>query len=134
MTKKINILLAEDDSEDKLIISGAFDDIGLRSEIHFVDDGQQAIEFLNAIDTVAQLPSVIILDLNMPRLNGTETLKAIKDVDRYKHIPVIIFSTSVNEKEKAECMSYGATSYVVKPTRYAESLEIARYFHGFTSA
>ena len=68
----------------------------------------------------------------MPRMNGTQTLKHLKSNDRYRNIPVIIFSTSINVIEKDECLKTGAVSYIVKPVTYKECLETAKSFYDFS--
>jgi CheY-like chemotaxis protein len=75
--------------------------------------------------------SLIILDLNMPRLNGTETLRQLKNDDRFNNIPVIIFSTSINPLEKEKCMLLGAHSYITKPVSLKESMDTAKAFLQF---
>ncbi|MDR3681512.1 MAG: response regulator [Flavipsychrobacter sp.] len=127
----IKILLADDDAEDRFIIEDAFNEIGIHNAIQFVEDGEKVLEYLK-IDNIS-LPRLIVLDLNMPRLNGTETLRSLKESEKFKEIPVIIFSTSVNEIEKTSCMNLGALDYLVKPSRYADSIAIAKYFHEFTT-
>ena len=122
------ILLADDDAEDRLIIDDSFSEVEPGHSISYVEDGMAVLHFLQEITDEADFPDLIILDLNMPRLNGTETLRAIKKIEHYRGIPVVIFSTSVNEIEKQECLALGAVNYVTKPTSYLGSLEIARYF------
>ncbi|WP_133177694.1 response regulator [Chitinophaga parva] len=131
MSKKINILLADDDVEDRFIIGDAFETIGLADCIQFVEDGEKVLSYLGTIDTPEPLPNLVILDLNMPKLNGTQTLKLLKEDQRYSDIPVIIFSTSLNELEMQECMHLGANSYVIKPVTFDECIDTARRFYNF---
>ncbi|HEY0273764.1 MAG TPA: response regulator [Chitinophaga sp.] len=131
MHHKINILLADDDVEDRFIISDAFDTIGLADCIQFVEDGEKVLTYLDTIGEPAPLPNLVILDLNMPKLNGTQTLKLLKEDQRYSNIPVIIFSTSLNELEMQECMHLGANSYVIKPVTFDECIDTARRFYNF---
>ena len=69
-----------------------------------------------------------VLDLNMPKMNGTDTLKNIKSDPRFSNIPVIIYSTSINPLEKEACMLLGAHSYITKPLSFTESLDTAKLF------
>lgn len=131
MSIQVKILLADDDPEDRQIMAETFGELELSEIIHFVDNGESAIDYLDQIENGQLLPTLIILDLNMPRLNGTQTLKALKNNQRYKHIPVIIFSTSVNGIEMNECMKSGAASYVVKPVTYKECKETAKNFYDY---
>ncbi|MCW3123025.1 MAG: two-component response regulator [Flavipsychrobacter sp.] len=126
------ILLADDDQEDRLIISDSFKEIGQSECVVFVENGEEVMHYLNKLTDMTLLPSLIVLDLNMPKMNGTETLRVLKKHDNFRHIHVIIFSTSVNEKEKKECMELGALDYITKPIKYQESIAIATRFFEYT--
>ena len=132
MSNTAKILLADDDREDRFIMADTFKEIGLSDIIHFVENGERVLTYLDDISSDEHLPSLIVLDLNMPRMNGTQTLKALKNNFRYKNIPVIIFSTSVNAIEMQECMENGASSYVTKPVTYKECLDTAQKFYDFS--
>ncbi|PQJ09801.1 hypothetical protein CJD36_017910 [Flavipsychrobacter stenotrophus] len=129
MSETVKILLADDDPEDRMIMEDTFREIQLSELIHFVENGENILSYLDAINAESDLPTLIVLDLNMPRMNGTQTLKMLKANDRYRHIPVIIFSTSINTIEMNECIKTGASSYVVKPVTYKECLDTARSFY-----
>ena len=131
MSSSVKILLADDDPEDRMIMADTFKEMKLSEVIDFVDNGENTIRYLESVYQVSTLPTLIVLDLNMPRMNGTQTLKLLKDDSRFKHIPVIIFSTSVNTLEMEECMKIGAESYVVKPVTYKECLDTAKTFYDF---
>lgn len=126
----IRILLADDDIEDRMIISDAFREIGVEEDaVHYVENGEEVMSWLNKAGDPLTFPSLIVLDLNMPKMSGRKTLEELKSDIRYKGIKVIIFSTSINEREKAECMALGALSYITKPLKYSESLETADHFN-----
>jgi CheY-like chemotaxis protein len=127
MNNNKRILLVDDDEEDRMLIQEAFDEIGAPGIAHFEANGEDALSYLERHPDA--LPSLIVLDLNMPRMNGTQTLRHLKSDDRYKHITVIIYSTSVNPVERETCLSLGAHSYVVKPILYQESLSTVAQFH-----
>jgi CheY-like chemotaxis protein len=76
-------------------------------------DGKEVIKFLDDFATTTSIPVLIVLDINMPRLNGKETLKAIRRHPDYKHIPVVLYTTSTNEADEEFCRQYGA-SWVCK--------------------
>jgi len=118
------ILLVDDDPEDRDILLDALDTLNAKDIISFAENGEEALALL---DRYAQIPNVIILDLNMPRMGGTQTLRQLKKDSRYKHIPVVIYSTSINPLEKEECMQIGAYSYITKPVSFKESLDVAQY-------
>lgn len=126
------ILFAEDDSEDREIISEAVQQINEKARLHFVENGEQVLLTLNKGDLHSiKLPCLIVLDLNMPKLNGTETLRKLKEEQVYRNIPVIIYSTSVNPLEQQKCMELGAHSYLTKPISLKQSIERAKFFLEF---
>jgi CheY-like chemotaxis protein len=127
MERKPPILIAEDDFEDRYIMSETFIELGRVGSIQLIENGTKLIEYLNewGPDDV----KLIILDLNMPLLNGTEILRLLKKHKYYNQIPVIIFSTSVNEIEKKACMQLGAKEYVTKPSRHADYLQTCQKFY-----
>lgn len=126
MTKSPAIFVVDDDHEDHMMLKEYFADIGVSSEVKYFDNGETTINFLEATEESDELPKLIVLDLNMPVLNGTQTLLFLKRSTRYKSIPVIIFSTAENDDEKRKCLSYGAVDYVVKPMSWEEGQAIAR--------
>ncbi|GAA3954787.1 response regulator [Chitinophaga oryziterrae] len=133
MDKVVKILLADDDLEDRFIMQDAFNAIKLPNVPFFVEDGEKVLEHLAAQmhSDEGTLPSLVVLDLNMPRLSGRETLRELKNIAHYKDIPVIIFSSSLNEIEMHECRQLGALSYMVKPFTYEEYLLSAQHFYDF---
>ena len=126
MSKVASILVVDDDREDQLILEQYFDDIGISNEVRYFDNGEVTINYLETLPDTEDLPGLIVLDLNMPVLNGTQTLLYLKRNLRYKNIPVIIFSTSENDDEKRKCLSYGAIDYLVKPMTWDEGQSIAK--------
>ena len=127
MEKKI--LLVDDDVEDREIIRDALSDLGYHSVIHFEENGEKALLFLESAYQRGMLPSMVILDLNMPRMNGTQTLRHLKSDGRFSNIPVIIYSTSLNSIERDECLALGAHSYVIKPVSYRDTVATAKRFY-----
>lgn len=122
------ILVVDDDEEDRFIIQDGFSEVGAEDIVHFEENGEKALQYLENSYSHQDLPCLIILDLNMPRLNGTQTLRAIKSDERFNNIHVLIYSTSLNRIEKEQCMLLGAEEYIIKPLTFAESLEKAQYF------
>lgn len=129
---KPSILVVDDDREDQMILQEYINDSGKDISVAFSENGQKAIEYLDQIERKL-LPGLIVLDLNMPILNGTQTLMQLKRDPRYKHIPVIIFSTSENENERRKCLSLGALEYLVKPATYGEGLKMTEKFFSYVS-
>ena len=125
------ILLVDDDPEDRAIIEDAMDMIHSVKVLCFAENGEQALEFLEQQHSGRKLPCLIVLDLNMPKMNGTQTLRVLKSDERFKNIPVIIYSTSINPFEKEKCLDLGAESYITKPVSFRESMETAQIFLRF---
>ncbi|MEI6948459.1 response regulator [Paraflavisolibacter sp. H34] len=127
------ILLADDDCEDRDMIVDAFGEIGVTNTIACAEDGEGVIKYLENCQAES-LPNLIILDLNMPKMNGTQTLRYLKMDERYKHITVVIYSTSINPIEKEACLDLGAHSYMTKPVLYRESIETVQLFKSLCQA
>lgn len=118
---EISILIAEDDADDRYLLEAAFQENGFNDRLYFVDNGLKALEFLYALqqkDSEKNWPRFILLDLNMPKKDGREVLKEIKQNPFFKKIPVIVFSTTNNEMEMRRCYEMGANSYITKPSSF----------------
>lgn len=126
--KKCDILIVDDDKEDHLILHEYFTEEGVHDAVYYVENGQKAIDYLESFQTTDTLPKLIVLDLNMPILNGTQTLLYLKQTSHLKHIPVIIYSTSDSDNEKRKCLSFGAVDYLVKPVTLEEGQKMVRQF------
>ncbi|HVG13873.1 MAG TPA: response regulator [Chitinophagaceae bacterium] len=122
------ILLADDDVEDRIIIQDAMESLDAGDIMMFADNGEQLLNLLEHNFKSSAKPCLIVLDLNMPKLNGTQTLSKIKSDIKFQHIPVIIYSTSINPLEKEKCLSLGANSFITKPISFKESRETAKTF------
>ena len=129
MNQKPFILIADDDQEDRYLLHTAFEEIGLSSDIYLVENGLQVFSYLDTSFEQSGMPSLIVLDLNMPILNGMETLSRLKAHSLYKSIPVIMFTTSVHEVEKARCLEIGAADFIKKPARFQQTISTARFLH-----
>ena len=125
-------MMIDDDAEDRMLMQEMFNEIGVPGIAHYEESGENALFYLEKL-SVNALPVVIVLDLNMPKLNGTQVLKMLKTNDRFKDITVIIYSTSVNLIEKEQALTLGAHSYIIKPSSYEECLEKARYFYDLST-
>jgi CheY-like chemotaxis protein len=134
MNRKPFILIADDDQEDRFLLQTAFEEIGRSDDIFLVENGLQVFNYLNDSAKQDQFPSLIVLDLNMPVLNGIETLTKLKSDTRYKNIPVIMYTTSIHELEKEKCLEIGAADFIKKPARFTQTVETARIMHEFVMA
>ena len=125
------ILLADDDLEDKAIIQDAMEMLNVMDVLYFADNGEHAWKLLEQMQEDDNVPCLIVLDLNMPKMNGAQVLSKIKGDERFRDIPVIIYSTSINTLEKDKCLLLGAHSYITKPVSFNESIETAKKFLAF---
>lgn len=122
--KKPLIFIVDDDEDDRYFIKSAILNNISHSDIELFKNGKELIDHLQK--TKNTLPSFILLDLNMPVLNGKETLKLIRKNETMVNLPVIIFSTSNRTCEKSLCFEYGATDYFCKPACVEDYNNIAR--------
>ncbi|KQO21607.1 transcriptional regulator [Flavobacterium sp. Leaf82] len=114
-----NLLLADDDEDDCAFFKEALDELSLPVSLVTVNDGVQLMDFL-ADHSAENLPDLLFLDLNMPRKNGSECLKEIKENEELKNLPVIIFSTSLDNEIVDLMYKKGATYYIRKPGEFSK--------------
>lgn len=124
------ILVVDDDPEDHFILLEYFRDSGKSDCVRFFTNGLEALQFLESIEDT-DLPRLVVLDLNMPILDGTQTLQRMKEASRFCNIPIIVFSTSNNENEKQKCLNSGATEYIVKPSTYGDGRRMVEKFTAY---
>ena len=125
------ILMAEDDADDRLLAQDALAESGSVAELRFVQDGVQLLDYLNrrhefAPPAEAPKPGLIILDLNMPRMDGREALQLIKAHHEWKRIPVVVLTTSAAEPDIASVYELGAASYITKPVAFVSLVELMK--------
>jgi len=117
------ILLVEDNGNDVELTLSALTSINLANSVDVVDDGVEALDYLNYrgkfSDRQRCYPVVIILDLKLPKISGLEVLKVIREDSALKHIPVVILTSSKEEKDLVAGYELGVNAYVVKPVKYA---------------
>lgn len=126
MSRTKNILIGEDDTDDQELLKDVFADIDQNFTLRFVNNGQEVLAALQE-SSDEDLPCLIILDYNMPGLNGADILNEISAIERYKDIPKIVWSTSGADKYQKICRDRGAIDYVIKPSNIKELEKIARY-------
>jgi len=116
------LLIAEDDEDDRFLVEAALKECGHTDQLCFVENGVELMEFLetekNKNGMERNFPAFILLDLNMPKKDGREALKQIKEDLDLKVIPIVIFTTTKNENEVRRCYELGANTYVVKPVSF----------------
>lgn len=128
-SRPVRILVADDDHDDCLLIRDAFESSGYSEGIQFVHDGEQLIKHLRqnrsaAATAEAELPVLILLDLNMPLKDGRETLAELKADDALRAIPVVVLSTSSSEFDVTRTYADGASSFITKPASFARFQEV----------
>lgn len=112
------ILYADDDKDDFLFLQESAEQKGFGLDIRYVADGDQVVNFLEVAKMGHTLPQLILLDLNMPKRDGRATLEYIKADKELSGIPVIMFSTSTNSRDKEFCKNRGAATYISKPAHF----------------
>ncbi|NRB82830.1 MAG: response regulator [Winogradskyella sp.] len=115
--KTINILLIEDDLIEVMKLKRATGSLNLNHKIIEANNGEKALELLQQKNN---LPDIILLDLNMPKINGIEFLRILKADERLSYIPTIILTTSNNQRDLLECFKTGIAGYVLKPLKYED--------------
>jgi len=121
--KSISILIAEDDEDDRMLTQKAFENSSLINRLMFVGNGEELMDYLDRRGVyfdkaLYPWPDLILLDLNMPRKNGREALKEIKENPELRRIPVIILTTSKEQEDIVRSYDLGVNSYITKPVTF----------------
>lgn len=136
MVNRPTILLAEDDEDDVLLLRTAFVEAGLSLPLQVVADGEQAISYLSGEGVYADraqyaLPSLVLLDLNMPKKTGFEVLEWIRAQPYLKRLPVVVLSSSSQGPHINKAYELGANSYLVKVTKFSEFVERIKVVYSY---
>lgn len=126
-TIKHTILYVEDDFDDLFIVQQAFEKYDGSIAVYHASNGFEALAYLNQFTIAGPLPCLIILDMNMPGMDGRETLIRIRQSDVFKNIPVVLFTTSSNKADKEFAATWGA-EFITKPLVYSELESLAEKF------
>ncbi len=129
--RHITILCAEDDPEDRMLIEDAMEDSRLVNDLHFVEDGEQLMDYLYRRGKYAELnnvplPGLILLDLNMPKKDGREALEEIKADPDLRRIPIVVLTTSKAEEDILRTYDMGVSGFVVKPVTFETLVTIMK--------
>ena|SRR5437764_1124787 len=127
----ITILMADDDADDRQMTKEAFEEARLANDLRFVEDGVELLDYLNRRGKFADpadspRPSLILLDLNMPRKDGREALRELKADPRFRPIRVVILTTSKAEEDIARTYDLTATSYIAKPVTFEALVDVVQ--------
>lgn len=131
ITKPHIILMAEDDSDDRLLAQDALVESGLATDVHFVEDGVELMDYLNRKNKFSQMataprPGLIILDLNMPKKDGREALREIRANPDLRKIPVVVFTTSTADTDISRVYELGANSFISKPVAFNSLVDVMK--------
>jgi CheY-like chemotaxis protein len=118
------ILLIEDDQVDTMVVRRALKELHVANRLEYVENGEEALDYLR--DPARERPCLILLDLNMPVMNGIEFLQAAKVDPELKRMPVVVLTTSDEQKDKVESFELGVAGYMRKPVDYQQFVEIIR--------
>ena len=132
-SRPIDVLLVEDDPGDVLMTREAFEDNKVSNTLYVVDDGVRAMEFLRKEGEFADTPTpdLILLDLNLPRMDGREVLAALTEDPELGLIPVVVLTTSDAEEDVLRSYALHANAYVTKPVDFARFIEVVRQIDDF---
>lgn len=118
------ILIAEDDPDDQLMLMDAFEENEVADRLEFVASGDEVLNFLEDCRNKTRLPDLILLDLNMPKLDGWTILKRLKTDPQTQNIPVVIVTTSKAKTDEISVFELGASGFYTKPSSFLELVEI----------
>ncbi|MBM3522386.1 MAG: response regulator [Alphaproteobacteria bacterium] len=129
--KSITILVAEDDPDDRILLRDAFVENRLSNELRFVADGEELLDYLRHAGDYADArraptPGLILLDLNMPRMDGREALRIIKSDPQLQRIPIVVLTTSKAEEDIVRTYGLGVSSFIAKPVSFDGLIEVVR--------
>jgi chemotaxis family two-component system response regulator Rcp1 len=133
MTRTIEILLVEDNPADVRLTKEALRESRLSTALNVVGDGVAAIDYLehSGPSGTTPIPDLVLLDLNLPNLDGREVLARIKDHERWKMIPVLVLTTSGAEVDIQECYALHVNCYITKPHAYQAFMEVIKQIEDF---
>ena len=131
--RPVEILLVEDNPDDAFLTKEAFGQSGLANNLHVVEDGVEALKYLNREEKYldAVKPDIVLLDLNMPKKSGQEVLKEIKQDERTSAIPVVILTTSENQDDIINCYKSHANCYITKPGNLYSFFDVVKSIEHF---
>ncbi len=119
------IFLVEDDAVDQMLLQRALSTLRIKNRLDVANNGEEALELLGRSKS-EDIPCLILIDLNMPRMNGFEFLKALRQDESLRMIPVIVLTTSKEQKDVKESYRLGAAGYMAKPVDYLQFVELVK--------
>ena len=130
LNQKATILMADDDPDDQILLQEALRENNIPNVVCFVENGEELLDFLNQRGKFegvkCAVPGLILLDLNMPKMDGRQALKLIKADPVLKKIPVVVLTTSKADSDILECYNLGVNSFVSKPVNFKDLVDVTR--------
>jgi CheY-like chemotaxis protein len=131
LAKRITILIADDDAEDRMMIKDALEENRLANDLRFVEDGEDLMDYLTSQGKYrgtesSPKPGLILLDLNMPKKDGREALKEIKNNPELRGIPIVVLTTSKTEEDVYRTYDLGVNSFITKPVTFESLVSITK--------
>ncbi|MCJ7679404.1 MAG: response regulator [Candidatus Aminicenantes bacterium] len=127
MSSNKPILLVEDDVVDQMTVKRALKEIHVTNRLIVANNGEEALFYLQ--NDKYDKPTLVLLDINMPKMNGIEFLKVVKKDENLKKIPVIVLSTSKEDSDRIDAFDLGVAGYMVKPVDYLKFVDVIRTIH-----
>ncbi|MDF1851024.1 MAG: response regulator [Verrucomicrobiales bacterium] len=134
--KRCVLMMADDDPDDREFVREAFDECGFEGDFRYVEDGADLVDYLTHSGRFEEreevpVPDLILLDLNMPRMDGKEALAFIKSREELRRIPIVVLSTSDSEEDIRKTYDLGVNSFVTKPSSFDEIVKMAQGLHRY---
>ena len=134
MSNLVHILLVDDDEVDCMNVERAFKKSNIQNPLHIAHDGLEALDMLRGTNGVAQIsprPRIILLDINMPKMNGLEFLRELRSDKELHNISVFVMTTSNSDKDKIEAYEYNVAGYIVKPISFDKFVAAVSILNNF---
>lgn len=125
------ILLVEDDRVDVMAVKRSVKELKINNPLVIATNGEEALDYLN--NRQNPLPAIILLDINMPKMNGIEFLRMVKRDERLRRLPVVVLTTSQEDQDRFESFDLGASGYMLKPVDYEQFVDVVRTIHTYWS-
>lgn len=130
-SKLMHILLVEDDEVDIMNVQRAFKKASVANPLHIARNGLEALDLLRGENRLAILPKIILLDINMPKMNGLEFLEEIRKDDSLRHLSVFVLTTSNEERDKLLAYQHNVAGYILKPVKFTSFLSAVNTLQSF---